>query len=178
MMKIRRIALACLATALPLVCAAADEVRHDFECDTPAGHFSYWKRSVSGSEIEISGKVTVNELRKDKKWSPAANVFVARRGDDRTSQYGLRLYAIMKTPDLVFLELLKVGGRDMIGLGPIPRTDKPVPFSLKLDAAGTLTVTVAGSEASTNVGTFKPNSVELSCSTGDFEFTNVVVTEK
>lgn len=98
-----RFAVACVATALPLLCNAADEVRHDFECDTPSGHFSYWKRSVSGSEIEISGDVTVNDM---------------------------------------------------------------------------LKVTVAGSEASTNVGAFKPNSVELSFSTGDFEFNNVVVTEK
>lgn len=176
--SIRNIALACLATALPLVSAGADVVRHDFECDTPAGHFSYWKRSVSGSEIEISGNVTVNDMLKDKKWSPAANVFLAQRGGDRTTQFGIRLFGIMKTPDLVFLELLKVGGRDMIGFGPIPRTSKPVPFTLKLDTTGVLKVTVAGSEASTNLGTFKPNAVELSCSTGDFEFTDVVVTEK
>lgn len=178
MIGIHRAALACLITALPLMCAAGEEVRHAFECDTPAGHFSYWKRSVSSSEIEISGKVTVNDILKDKKWSPAANVLVTRRVNDRTEQFGMRLYAIVKTPDLLFLELLKVGGHEAIGLGMIPRTKDPVPFTLRLDATGLMKISLAGAETSTNLGAFKPDFVDLSCSTGDFEFTDVVVTEK
>jgi len=177
MIRLHRIALACLAAALPLVCAA-DEVRHDFECDTPAGHFSYWKRSVSSGEIEISGNVTVNDLLKDKKWSPTANVSVFRRKNERNEQFGLRLYAVMKTPDLIFVELLKVGGREAVGLGMIPRTKDPLPFTLRLDATGLMKVSLAGAESSTNLGAFKPDVIELSCSTGDFEFTDVVVTEK
>jgi hypothetical protein len=157
---------------------AADESRHAFECDTPAGHFSYWKRSVSSAVLEVSGKVRVNGLLKDKKWSPGANVFVVQRGKDTTAQFGLRLYVVMKTPDMLFLELLKIGGREAIGLGLVPRTSDPVPFTLLLDATGLLKVSLAGMEGSTNLGAFKPDSIELSCSTGDFEFTDVVVTEK
>jgi hypothetical protein len=129
---------------------AGDGVRHAFECDTPAGHFSYWKRSVSGGEIEITGKVTVNTLLKDKKWSPLASV-VFLGGTERRVQFGLRLYSTAKTPDALFPELLKVGGRDAIGVGSIPRTRKPVPFALRLDTTGLLKVTVSDSEASTNL---------------------------
>jgi len=156
---------------------AGDGVRHTFECDTPAGHFSYWKRSVSSGEIEITGKVTVNSLLKDKKWSPLASV-VFLGGTEKRAQFGLRLYSTTKTPDALFPELLKVGGRDAIGMGVLPRNKNPVPFSLRLDTTGLLKVTVSGSEASTNLGTFKPDAIELSCSTGDFEFTDVQVTEQ
>jgi hypothetical protein len=124
--------------------------------------------------IEITGRVTVNDMLKDKKWSPLASVMLSS-GDNR---YGIRFFGVMKTPELVFLELLKVGGRDPIGLGLIPRTRDPVPFTLRLDASGLLKVTVAGSEASTQLAEFRPESLELSCSTGDFEFTEITVEEK
>lgn len=158
--------------------AFAEEPRaFNYECDTPAGHFSYWNGTVSGGEIEISGKVTVNDLLKDKKWSPGASITL-RDKKERPSRFGIRVYAVMKTPDLVFLELLKVGGHEAIGLGLIPRTKKPIPFTLRLDATGLLKATIAGADASTNLGDFKAASFELGCSTGDFEFTDVTVTEK
>ena len=166
---------AVLAASLPAISAAAETPTHAFECDTPAGHFSYWHRSVTAPAIEIAGRITVNDMLKDKKWSPLASV-VLRSGQNR---FGIRFYGVMKTPDMVFLELLKVGGRDRIGLlGFIPRTQEPVPFTLRLEASGLLKVTVADSEASTQLGEFKPESLELSCSTGDFEFTGVTVEEK
>jgi hypothetical protein len=178
MKLVQRVTLGWLAVAAPLICAAADNPRHAFECDTPAGHFSYWNRSVSSREIEITGKVTVNETLKDKKWSPAV-AMLFRGGKDQSAPFGLRIFAIVKTPDMLFTELLKVGGRDPIGLGGVlPRTRNPIPFKLKLDATGLLKVEVAGIEASTQLGDFKPESFELSCSTGDYEFTDVTVTER
>ena len=155
--------------------AFADVPRHAFECDTPAGHFAYWKRSLSATDIEVAGKVTVNELLKDKKWSPVTNIVMVA-GNVR---YGLHLYGVMKTPDLLFAEMLKVGGHDSLGLdGVIPRTKDAIPFALRLSPDGTLKVTLAGSEAKTSLGSFKPDLLEISCSTGDFEFTDVTVTEK
>jgi hypothetical protein len=156
---------------------AADAPRYAFECDTPGGHFSYWKRTVSSGEVEISGKVTVNDLIEDKKWSPGAHVFL-RAGKEKPVTYGLRVYALLKMPDILFLEILKVGGREKIGLGLIPRTKDPIPFSLSIDSAGMMKATVAGAEASADLGNFRPEWMELSCSTGDFEFTDVSVNEK
>ena len=156
---------------------AADEPRHAFECDTPAGHFSYWHRSVSTAEIEVTGNVTVNEILQDKKWGPTV-LAVFRGSKDHPGQFGLHVYAIAKTPETLFVEIRKVGGSDRIGLGILPNKKEPIPFTLRLDASGLLKVTVAGSDASTQLGDFKPETFELSCSTGDFEFTDVVVTEK
>jgi len=156
---------------------AGDEVRYAFECDTPATHFSYWRRSVSSTAIEISGKVALGVLREDKKWIPVASV-ILRKGRDRNGRFGIRFYVSAKTPDKVSLELLKVGGHDAIGAGSIPMTKKPIPFSLRLDASGLLTATVAGAETSTMLGPFKPENLELSCSTAEFNFSDVTVTEK
>ena len=154
--------------------AFADEPRHAFECDTPAGHFSYWKRSLSSSTIEVTGKVTVNELLKDKKWSPAMNIVLF----EGKARYGIHIYGVMKTPDLLFAQMLKVGGHDDLGLGGIiPRTKDAIPFTLSLGSDGILKATLAGTEATTSLGSFKPDSFEISCSTGDFEFTDVVVKE-
>jgi hypothetical protein len=50
--------------------------------------------------------------------------------------------------------------------------------TLRLDAKGLLTAAVAGSEASTQLVDFKPASFEINCSTGEFDFTDVIVREK
>lgn len=176
-MKLRRFLTQALLGAAFATSASAAEPRHTFECDTPAGHFSYWKRTVSSAELEVSGKIRVKEILKDKKWSSVAFVSLRSRKSP-SGDYGLRLYSVANSPGELFLELLKVGGHQAIGVGPIPVTKKPIPFTLSLDADGLLKVTIAGSDTSTPLGAFKPETFELSCSTGDYEFSDVVVTEK
>jgi len=129
--------------------ALADEQGYSFECDATAGYFSYRKLTVSSGDVEVTGKITVNGLLedKDKKWSPGAQVFF-RSGKEKPLRYGLRIYA---TPEVLFLELLKVGGREKIGLGSIPRNQEPIPFTLRIDSGGLLKATVAGAEASANL---------------------------
>jgi len=177
MKGIRLLALTCLASGMPLMSTAAEEVRYNFECDTPAAHFSYWKRTVSSSEIEISGKVAMRVLREDEKFIPIANI-VLRKGKERTGRFGIRFFVSAKSPDRISVELLKVGGHDAIGTGSLPNNKKPIPFSLRLDSSGMLKATVAGSEASTMIGPFEPETFELSCSTSEINFTDVTVIEK
>lgn len=157
--------------------ASAAEPTHSFECDTPGGHFSKWNRSVSSSAIEVSGTLKVNELREDKKWSPGATVLLAGGANGNTS-IGLRLFALLKVKDMFFLEMLKPGGHQDLGIGGmIPRTTEPIPFSLVLDATGKLTVKIAGTDTSVDVGAFNPKSLSLGCSTGDFEFAGITIRE-
>jgi hypothetical protein len=167
-----------LMSAAGATCMAAEPPRHTFECDTPAGHFSYWTQTLAGGQVEVTGKVSFNELRADKKWSPIVNVYL-RDGKDRSVAYGMRFSALAKVQDFFVAKLLTPGGEEAIGGlgGVMPRTKEPVPFTLRLDAGGAMTVTVAASEAVAQLGTFKPATVELSCSTGDFEFTDVTITD-
>jgi len=157
-------------------CVAADPV-HSFECDTPAGHFGYWSQSLNSGPVEISGTVTVNEVRDDKKWSPLASV-VLEGGSDGKTRAGLHLYSVAKVKDMYFVEMMKPDGKEALGIGGmIPRTKDPIPFKLVLDALGKLTVNIGGAEGTSDLGAFQPRSVSLNCSTGDFEFKNVTVRE-
>lgn len=165
--------LTCLAFA---AIVNAEPSRYDFECDTPAGHFSFWQRTTSGGEITVAGMMTVHEVRKDRKWSAVANIVLTTHTDARR-RFGIHVYADRSVSDQLFLSLLKVGGQDPIGLGFLPRGKDPIPFKLKLDASGLLTASVAGVEASTPLGAFKPEKLELACSTGDFHFSNIVVSD-
>ena len=161
-------AAACLL-ALNGTSRAADPPRQSFECDTPPGHFSYWNRTVTGAPIDLSSMLTVNELRKDSKWIPTVLV-VLQGGADGSTRFGVHLYTVPKVSDTYFLELVKPGGNEKLGLGFVPSSKEPMPFFIHLDGSGQLHVGLAGLEASTSVGDFKPSSVEFSCSTGDFEF--------
>jgi hypothetical protein len=176
-MKHRTLVLsaACLFS-LAGMAMASEPARHSYECDTPAGHFSYWRRTIAGKTIDVEGKLTVNELRKDAKWTPTAFV-VLQGGADEKTRFGIRLYTIPKAADTFFLEIVTPGGNEKLGLGLIPSTQEPIPFELHLDEKGQFRVDFAGLTSSASAGDFKPASIEFSCSTGDFEFRDFVIRE-
>ena len=163
--------IACLL-AIAATSGAAEPPRQTFECDTPAGHFSYWTRSVSASKIDITGKVTVNELRKDGKWIPTTLMTV--QSADKAN-FGVRLSMLPKVKDMYFVEIVKPGGNEKLGLGFIPASSDPIPFAVHIDGSGQLKVSLAGLDGSASTGDFKPANVQLSCSTGDFEFKDVII---
>ena len=170
-----RILLATCLLAIAGTSGATDAPRQNFECDTLAGHFSYWNRTVSAATIDVAGTLTVNELRKDKKWTPTA--LVVLEGADGKARFGIHLYTIPKITDMYFIEIVKTDGNEKLGLGLVPSTKDPLPFALHLDGNGQLRVSLAGFDATTPVGNFKPSSVQFSCSTGDFEFKDFVIQE-
>jgi len=169
------LSVTCLL-AIAGISGAAEPARHSYECDTPAGHFSSWSRTVSGRSIDVAGRLAVNELRNDSKWTPTVFV-ILQGGTDDKSRFGIRLYTVPKSPDTFFLELVKPSGTEKLGLGQMPGTQEPLPFELHLDG-NRLRVSFAGLEASSAVGEFKPASVKFSCSTGDFEFRDFTVEER
>jgi hypothetical protein len=174
-MRVRVLASVVIGSLAASGASFAEEPVHSFACDTPPGHFSDWTQSLSPGPVEITGTLTVNELRTDKKWSPVAGVMLDGGADGRTS-FGVRLLANLKVKDMYFIEMHKPDGSEAMGLaGMIPRTQDPIPFSVALDAGGKLVVRIAGAEATTDVGAFQPRGLSLSCSTGDFVFKNVTI---
>jgi len=169
-----RINLAACLILTAGICAASEPPKQDFECDTPGGHFSYWKRTVTGGPIDITCTLTVNELRKDGKWTPTVHVLL--KGGDKAS-FGVHLFTVAKADKMFFIEFMKPGGNEKLGLGFVPSTQDPIPFEIHLDASGQVRVSFAGSEASAPAGEFKASELQLSCSTGDFEFKDFVVRE-
>lgn len=171
----QKILLAACLLAMAGTSGASDAPRQNFECDTPAGHFSYWNRTLSDATIDVAGELAVNELRKDGKWSPTALVIL--QGPEGKVRFGIRLYNVAKVSEMYFIEFVKPSGNEKLGLGMVPGTKDPIPFALHLDSAGQLRVSLAGFDASTSVGDFRPSSIEFSCSTGDFEFRNFTIQE-
>jgi len=164
------------ALLLPAFTLAADAPTYGFECDTMAGHFSSWTRSVTTKEITIKGLIAINEIRPDKKWGATASVLL--RGDAKNrASYGIRLYVPSKEPDIVVVELLKIGGNNPIGAASIPRTKKTLPFTLALTPTGTLKATVGDGAASVELGAFTPGKIVLGCSAGDFSFAEIGISE-
>lgn len=158
-----------------LAAFAADAPRYSFACDAAAGDYLDWKRTVSTRRIEIAGRLLVSDLYEHKKWKPAGGVFLRRRSDHAVA-FGIRFFAESHAAKTLTIELLKVGGRDEIGT--IARSSKWVPFTLTLQPDGQLTATAGDAKGSINVGEFKPETFELGCSSGTFEFANVTVQEK
>ena len=78
----------CLLTRL----SVAAEPTYDFECDTPPGHYSYWTRTVTHSNVKLAGTITVNEKREHERWNPTISaVFYP---DGKKGGFGLQIYSI------------------------------------------------------------------------------------
>jgi hypothetical protein len=164
------------ALLLPAFALAGDTPTYDFECDTLAGHFSNWTRSVATKGITVKGSIAINEIRPDKKWTAAASILL--RGDAKHREaYGIRLYVSSKEPDIVVVELLKIGGNSPIGAASIPRTKKAQPFTLTLTPTGTLKATVGDGTAAVELGAFTPGRIAFGCSSGDFSFADISIAE-
>jgi hypothetical protein len=171
----RKIPLIACLLAFAGMSVATEPPRQNYECDTPAGHFGYWNRTVSASKIDVTGTLTVNELRKDGKW--IATALVVLRGADEKARFGVHLYTLPKIKDMYFVEIVKPSGNEKLGLGVMPATKEPLPFAIHLDGADQLTVSLGSFDASVPAGDFKSASIEFSCSTGDFEFKDFAIQE-
>jgi hypothetical protein len=171
----RTIPLTAGLLAFSAMSVATEPPRQNYECDTPAGHFGYWNRTAPLSKIDITGALTVKELRPNGKWIPTA--LVALQSADEQVFFGIRVYMLPKIEDTYFAEIMKPSGNEKLGLGVIPATKDPLQFEIHFDGAGQLKVRLGGLEGSASAADFKPASIEFSCSTGDFNFKDFVIQE-
>jgi hypothetical protein len=170
--------LPLLVSALLAACATSPSAQqreiYYFDCDVPPGRFSEWNRTVQGSEVRVSGTIELTEPRRDPSWGAVANVFVT--GNEAASIAGFRLFIDSHTPDLVDVLLVRPGeppGGD--ALFSSPWRGEAVPFTVSLNQSGDLSVAVGGKAQSVHFGGFKPQAVDLSCSTGQFKYRGVSV---
>ena len=165
----RAIAVIQACLLLSLGCAHAAEPVHEFECDTPAGHFSYWSRTLQPGKVTLSGTLDIQEKREHERWNPAMSaLLVGKQGS-----LGLQVYALHSRKGILFLRITEPGTKDEEPFAMIPGDTTSIPFSLVFGKDGTLAVTAAEKAASTTIKGFKPDKLKLSCSTGDFLFKDV-----
>ena len=144
----------------------------EFECDTPAGHFSHWSQTLEPGKVTVKGTVTISEKREHERWNPAAAaLFIG----NPSGTFGLQIYTLKTRKDVLLLRITKPGTRDEEPFAMIAGDTTSVPFSLTLGKDGRLEVTAAGKTATTTVKGYEPRGFQLSCSTGDFLFHEVVI---
>src|SRR4051812_14449347 len=157
--------------------ARADDRTYNFDCDAPAGHYSSFSASTKAAALTITGSLRIHELHPDKKWDAVVNVMIYG-GTEGKIRFGFRAYDVDQTRKTLHLVLLKPGGHIDVGKDSLKPGKQSVPFRLELTATGTLSVDVGGARQSTEIGAFKPTTVDLGCSTGDFSFDDVRIEEK
>jgi len=166
-----------LASCAALLCATgvarATESAHEFECDTPAGHSSYWSTTISSKKVTITGTVTIKEKREHEQWNPVANVFLV--SGDSGGALGLQIYTMKSQGDHLLLGIAKPHADLEPPFAMLPGDTTTIPFSITLAGDGKLTVTAADKSASTSIKDFAAEKVMLSCSTGDFHFASVKI---
>jgi hypothetical protein len=149
--------------------------RVSFECDVPSGRFSFWERQASGSNITVAGTIQPKELRPSTGWDPVANVTLLH--GEKTMVGRLRVLASRDDRELSAwyqANPAEPGKGNLIG--KFPKTALPITFSITLKDKA-LTLAVAAESVSTEVPETGVSRVQLACSSGDFRFQDIVITE-
>jgi hypothetical protein len=169
--------IALLASLLLAACipeTPPQPEKYYFDCDVPEGHFAEWNRTVEGGQVHVAGTIELIEPRRDPGWSTVANVFIT--GTDPSLPAGLRVLVDRDSPDLVQVLLMSqtgpVTGDPLISR---PWRGESIPFSLVFTQSGELSATVGNRSRSIHMTAFKPQKVRLSCSTGQFKYSDVSV---
>lgn len=157
--------------------AGAQDQQFDFDCDVPAGSYSQWTGSLSPRADKVSGQIELVESRlsrrrTSKSWGAVANVYLVR-GDQAV---GVRMIPDFDDRDVIKVTTFRPavdGGAELIGT--VSRKNGPVAFSMTWTPAGGVELQVAGKTVSLSAGNFAPESLAVSCSTGEFKFTDMTV---
>jgi hypothetical protein len=161
-----------IAACMPGSLAHAAEPAHEFACDTPAGHFSYWSQTLKPGKVKVTGTLEISEKREHERWNPTMTALLVA---DPKRSFGLQVYSLKSQEDVWFLRITEPDTRDEEPFAMLPGDTTSIPFSLTFTKDGTLEVTAAGKTAKTKVNGFKPGKIRLSCSTGDFLFKDVTI---
>jgi hypothetical protein len=160
--------LATLAAILACGCAPADAPRPlSYDCDTPPGRLSELEQVQPGPAYRISGRIRPDDLRPDKRWEPAGNVFV--ESADEQDRVMLQLVAPEREPPLSIVLRSHHGEKnDLRTLGQIGLGEE-VPFTLTI-AGGRAKIGIGDIKTEIAVDLGKDARVGVGCSAGTFRF--------
>jgi hypothetical protein len=161
--------IACVFVSAPL--AAAPRLPVNFDCSAAKDHFSAFKQVLPGGPYRVTGTFRVEELMAGR-FNPVVSVVVRTANDEAAVL--VRLVRNKRERDITLVVDQSVGAdKNYVVLGEVAlKTD--VPFVLAGDAVGHVQVTLGGKEAQADLGA-SAVKLELSCSSGDFDFSEVVI---
>jgi len=159
--------------ATPAPASAAPET-YDYECDTPAGHFADWVRTLSATRVVVRGSLLMKEGRQHPIAPAVANVLLA--GSEVAQSFGLHAQILSASPELLQIDLLgPLPGKAVVPVATVPWKNQPVEFELSLNAAGEAELSAAGHRGALQVGAITLTKFSLGCSTADAHFAHVTV---
>lgn len=184
MMSILRACIAGLAVmAFPAMALAAGIT---YDCDTAADHFSELVLPTGSAPFTVSGKVRLNSLATSKKYASETRIQIvvpAAPGQPPSAYAGFSLGAISvdakKSPTgnpTVQMLSFAVNGKEDETL-PSSVTAKPgnvQPFTLAYD--GNNVVVTLGNDSRTFPLKAAEPAVRITCSTGEFLYTDLAIT--
>ena len=115
--------------------ALAAEPVFEFECDTPAGHYSHWSQTLDSGKLTVEGTVTIHEKREHDRWNPVASaLFIG----NPSGGFGLQIYTLKAQQDVLLLRITEPQTRDETPFAMLAGDTKSIPFSLTLGKDGRL----------------------------------------
>jgi hypothetical protein len=165
---------ALISLTMVSLARAADPV-HEFECDTPAGHVSHWSQTLQSGKLAVAGTLDIKERREHERWNPVASVMLVAKP---TGSLGLQIYTLKAQKDVLLVRITEPETRQEAPYATIAVETTSIPFSISFAKDGTLNVTAGGKSASTTIKGFRPDRIQLSCSTGNFMFKDVTINQK
>ena len=145
-----------------------------FDCDVPAGHSSEWNGTLASETADIAGFIQLVESRQDARWLPVASILLI--GLEDTRRIGLQIFVKRDAPSDLQVAVLGLEGADQrTVITSRPSDAGPVAFTMSLARSGRLKIVVGGASRTLELGSFKAKKLALSCSTGQFRFTSILV---
>ena len=137
-----------------------------FGCDTAAGRFSLFELPMVGQHVRVSGIMASPLVRKDERWSPKGSMYLTGGGVGSG-------FSITRRPGSPWWLTLRVDGKESEPVASLSKFD-PTPFVLDVNAAtGGVDLTFAGTSYHAAGTPFQNQMLQVSCSTGEFDFTDL-----
>lgn len=171
------VALLLVALAAPGMSARAQALSgpYEFVCDAPAAHFSGWRGAFTSDAVEVTGFIQLIERRQDLRYPAAASVLLYGPGGD--SAVGLQILVEPDDPGVLKIAVRGPKGADKLTVITTRSSNAgPLAFTVSVTKPGYLNVTAERVTRTVKLGDFKAQKLGLSCSTGTFKFTSILIT--
>lgn len=154
--------------------SAADTRTSSFSCSAAKNYFSAFKQPLGGALFHVSGLIQMNEPMGGKKFNPVANVGVRSTNDNDAVH--LRVVQNKGERDLTLVVTRYVAGNETYAILAKVKPDAEVLFAIEGNALGHLKVTANNNATEVDLGA-SPATLELSCSSGDFNIKDVLLND-
>lgn len=169
-------AFRALALGAALVWASAAGAQgFEYDCDTPAEHFSEFKVLARTGPQTVSGSMTVRDMYKSSKYRTSGSVRIGLADNGWYAQLRLGGEAKTSKTDLDLQLEIKHPGQESpeeFALGQF-KVGTAVPFILTLDAGGSGRATVGGKAYTFSLPGGQSTEITAVCSTGDVLFSDL-----